>query len=217
MKKYKLGQKLHNRLYRIIALRDFGNVKAGELGGWVESEKNLSHDGHAWIYDNAKVYGDAGVSENARVSGDAGVSENARVSGNAKVYGDAGVSENARVSGNAEVYGNAWVEGNARVYQDALVRGDAEVYGEAEVYGNARVSGNAEVYGKDIVTKRTITISGLPRDNITVTDNHVTIGCKQRTLEYWLENYKEIGREHKYSEKEIECYYLQLQSFKCLQ
>ena len=49
-------------LHRIKALTDFGDVDAGDLGGWVESERNLSHDGNAWVYDNARnarVYGDA--------------------------------------------------------------------------------------------------------------------------------------------------------------
>ncbi|MGN6746796.1 hypothetical protein, partial [Neisseria sp. P0024.S002] len=44
-------------LYRIRALKDFYVVKAGDLGGYVESEDNLSHEGYAWIYDEAKVYG----------------------------------------------------------------------------------------------------------------------------------------------------------------
>ena len=48
-------------LHRIRALRDiprFG-VKAGELGGFVEEENNLSQDGDAWVSDNAEVSGDA--------------------------------------------------------------------------------------------------------------------------------------------------------------
>ena len=65
------------KLFRIKALVAFGNVEKGELGGFIEKEDNLSHDGNAW------VYGDAQVSGNARVYGDA------RVSGNAWVYGDA--------------------------------------------------------------------------------------------------------------------------------
>ena len=40
-------------LHRIEALKDFGNVKAGDKGGWIEKEENLSQDG------DAKVYGDA--------------------------------------------------------------------------------------------------------------------------------------------------------------
>ena len=33
-------------VYRIKALRDFGDVKTGQLGGWIEKESNLSHDGN---------------------------------------------------------------------------------------------------------------------------------------------------------------------------
>ena len=129
-------------LHRIRALRDilrFG-VKAGELGGFVEGENNLSQDGDAWVSGDAKVYGKAWVSGNAEISGNANVSGDAKVYGKAWVSGNACVSGDAKVSGNAEVYGKAWVSGNARVY------GDAEVYGDAKVYGNARVSGNAEIY-----------------------------------------------------------------------
>ena len=39
------------KLFRIRALRDFFVIKAGDLGGYVESEDNLSHEGYAWIYD----------------------------------------------------------------------------------------------------------------------------------------------------------------------
>ena len=42
-------------LHRIEATEDFNCVKAGELGGWIESEKNLSQDGNAWVSGNARV------------------------------------------------------------------------------------------------------------------------------------------------------------------
>ena len=71
------------KLFRIKALVAFGNVEKGELGGFIEKEDNLSHDGDAWVYGNARVSGNAWVSGNARVSGNAWVSGNARVSGNA--------------------------------------------------------------------------------------------------------------------------------------
>ena len=64
-------------LRRIKALKNFRYVNAGDLGGYIEKEENLSHDGDAWVSDNAKVYGDAWVCDNARVYG------------NATVYGDA--------------------------------------------------------------------------------------------------------------------------------
>ena len=79
-------------LYRIQALKDFSDVKSGDLGGWVESENNLSQEGDCWVYGDARVYG------NARVSG------HVWVSGNAVVSGHAWVSGNARVSDNANTY-----------------------------------------------------------------------------------------------------------------
>ncbi len=60
-------------LYRIRALIDFGDVCAGDFGGYIQHEKNLSQSGDAWVYDDARVYGNAQVYGNARVSGDARV------------------------------------------------------------------------------------------------------------------------------------------------
>lgn len=67
-------------LYRIRAIRDFGKVKKGDLGGYVEGEHNLSHEDECWVYDNAKVHG------NARLNGNASVYEEAEVYGNAPKY-----------------------------------------------------------------------------------------------------------------------------------
>ena len=70
-KKYELideTQEWNGRiLHRIRALADFGDVKAGELGGWIEKEENLSHNGDAWVYGDAQVYGDAWVHGNAEI------------------------------------------------------------------------------------------------------------------------------------------------------
>ena len=112
-KKYKLTEETleieGHVLNRIIALRDFGEVKKGDLGGFIEKESNLSHDWTCWIYNDAKVCGEAMVYGNAMVYGEA------TVCGNAEVYGEAMVCGNAEVYGNAMVYGNAKVCGNAKV------------------------------------------------------------------------------------------------------
>ena len=149
-KKYELTdetQEWNGRtLHRIRALADFDDVKAGDLGGWIEKEENLSHNGDAWVYGDAQVYG------NAQVCGDALVYGNAQVCGDAWVYGDAQVYGNAQVFGNAQVYGNArvcgdaWVYGDAQVYGNARVCGDARVCGNAWVFGDARVCGDAEIF-----------------------------------------------------------------------
>ena len=61
------GRKLH----RIRALRNFGDVKAGALGGFIEKEENLSHEGNCWVYDNTKVYNNAEIRDNAIIFGNA--------------------------------------------------------------------------------------------------------------------------------------------------
>ena len=41
-------------LHRIEALKDFGGVKCGDKGGWIEKEgENLSQEGSAWVCGNA--------------------------------------------------------------------------------------------------------------------------------------------------------------------
>ena len=61
MRKYKLTDETRTLngtiLYRIEALRDFNDVKAGDKGGFVKSEENLSHRGTCWVYDNAIATG----------------------------------------------------------------------------------------------------------------------------------------------------------------
>ena len=51
-------------LHRIKALAQFGDVTPGELGGFIQSDENLSHTGDAWVCGNARVYGDARVASN---------------------------------------------------------------------------------------------------------------------------------------------------------
>lgn len=84
MNKYKIleGQYVEvcgKKLYRVQALKDFDGVKAGDTGGYIESESNLSQYDNARVCDNAQVHGNARVCGNARVSDDAWVYGNARV------------------------------------------------------------------------------------------------------------------------------------------
>jgi hypothetical protein len=106
------GKTLHHIRYLIDIPRH--NIKVGDLGGFLESENNLSHDGDAAVFDSAWVYGNAMISGYARVSG------YAWVYGNAKVFG------NAKVSGNVVVYGNAKVNSgkhkDINITEDLIIR-----------------------------------------------------------------------------------------------
>ena len=122
MKKYDLIRE--KSLFRIVALKDFSNVKKGDLGGLIEKEGNLDQQGNCWVYDNARIIGDAFVGDNARVYG------------NARIIGDAFVGDNARVSGNAKVSKEVIVLGNAFHYYititDNYIQIDCKQYLKSE-------------------------------------------------------------------------------------
>lgn len=132
-------------LHRIRALRDLDIAESGDLGGWIEKEENLDHDGNAWVFGNAKVYGNAMVLGNAHIYG------MAEVYGNAYVYDNAEMCDHAKAFGTSRVYGNADIFGNASVYSNAHVHGDAEVSGEAKVHGNVHVYSTTELFGNAFV------------------------------------------------------------------
>jgi hypothetical protein len=63
------------KLWQIVAVRNIPKygIQAGDLGGFVESEKNLSPDGDCWIGPGAKVSGPAQVFGNILVCGTADI------------------------------------------------------------------------------------------------------------------------------------------------
>ena len=133
MKKYEftgevksIGGKMLHRIRALIDIPEH-DVKAGDLGGWIEAEKNLSQKGAAWVTDSACVMDEAFVTDSACVMDEACVTGEARVMGNAFVTGKACVTGSARVTGAACVMKEACVTGAARVTGNALVRGNARL------------------------------------------------------------------------------------------
>jgi NDP-sugar pyrophosphorylase family protein len=157
-------------LHRIQAIKDIGKqlVKKGDLGGWVESERNLLHEGDCWIFDDAKVFESAEVALNAQVHNNAciygkaviaggyiydnveiydcakigGILDYVLISGNAKIHDNARIFHRAEVRDNAEVYENAIIKNCARIFDKAKVRGDAVVSGNADITKNAEIIRN---------------------------------------------------------------------------
>jgi hypothetical protein len=102
---------------RVIAVRDFSDVKAGDVGGWVEGEHNLSHDGDCWIYDDARV------SEQACVRQDAVVMHDAQMFGRAVAF------QNAVVCNEAMACDDVRLGTNAILWRDEIAHGDVIITG----------------------------------------------------------------------------------------
>lgn len=156
--KYKIRKDLSKvdggiTIYRIEALKDFSDVKKGDLGGWIEKEDNLSQIGDCWVYDNACLFNNVVVKDNAQIHGNARIYDDVYIFDNARIYDNVFVEHNARIFGNATIRHDAYIWGNAKIYGDATIYNSAKVYYNAVVHGNAvikdkvKVFGNAEIYG----------------------------------------------------------------------
>ena len=158
-KKYKLTDettKIDGKtLYRIEAIIPFAKIHEGDLGGFIESEKNLSHEGDCWVYDESMVSGNAIIKDNSVVCDESWVKDDATVEGKAIIR------NSAIVGGKAIVKDTAWVDGGS-VYGEAIIEGDCQIHGD--VSGHAKIKDNvvveagaevidAEVSGTTIVVK----------------------------------------------------------------
>lgn len=154
-------------LHRIKAVKDFGNIKKGTLGGYIEKESNLSQTGNAWVgcdsrgcawvTGNAKVYGNALV-EGAGKTNMRGEYDYycgaTRVSNDAEIYGDAKVLAGSEIFA-GKVYGRAVFHGIGKYpgtseYPEVFAKGSyytssmslgGEVYDDAQIYLGGYVGG----------------------------------------------------------------------------
>lgn len=133
-------------LYRIRALRSFGNVKKGDIGGYIEGERNLVHYGTAWIFNNACVY------EFARVHDNAIILDDAHVYGHSKIYNESIVKDHAKIYDYAEIYHNSVISDQSCVYEFAKVFDYAKIENHSQVKGEAQINGYSIVCDSAIVT-----------------------------------------------------------------
>lgn len=135
-KKYKITQLSHPQypwLHRIQALKTINErVGAGELGGFVQSEQNLSQEGECWIYDDAICCGEAVVKQDAELH------DGAAAAGFSIITGDACMYDRAWAKG------NCWIQ-NGEVKDDAVVAGEAVIKKEGK--GSPLIAGNSRIYG----------------------------------------------------------------------
>lgn len=110
-------------IYRIQALRDIPvhGVKAGDLGGFVESEANLSQEGDCWISGDPKYW----FSEEVCT-----ICQDAHVSGDVKIVGNMVALSNAKISGKGVIDGRS-----ATFSKDACIKrqGDFSVEGTKQL------------------------------------------------------------------------------------
>lgn len=125
-------------LHRIQALRSFGKVRKGDLGGWIEKEYNLDpyYSGIAWAWDESKIYDWAQL--DGITSGNVELRDNAKILSYGTVMGNCVVSDYAQIYGT--LFGYVWAAGEANIGRGAWVSGYAFITG--------RVSGSTLLWSR---------------------------------------------------------------------
>ena len=134
-------------LYRIKLLKQISNMSPGTLGGFIESEDNLSQEGNCWVAEEAAVYGNAKVIENAWVGGSARIHGHSIIRENCFIAGSPLIIS-SEIGGHSTVREEAIIE-DSSVQDYALVKGNAELH-YAGVYGSSVVKDFATVTNTDI-------------------------------------------------------------------
>ena len=162
-KKYEITDTAHPvypELHRIRALRQVReDVPAGELGGFVQSEANLSQgNDDAWLYDDSISRHEANVCGGAQLHGRTVAQDLALVSGSSTMYGNAIACDSAIVTGGC-IRNDALVCGNARVRENPATHIAPVVTGQSMVMG--------DLSGSVVVFDRGFTLPGQTVDNPT--------------------------------------------------
>lgn len=140
-KKYEITNEGHPQcpwLHRIRAVTSINDrIGKGSLGGFVESEQNLSQEGTSWIYD------DAISCESALVERSAGLYDGAMARGSALITGESQMYDRAVAEGNCCIRAGE-IKEEARVAGDSIIGEGMQdqlsplIAGKSHVYGTVR-------------------------------------------------------------------------------
>jgi UDP-3-O-[3-hydroxymyristoyl] glucosamine N-acyltransferase len=109
------------KVQRIQAVRSFGTIKQGTIGGFIEEDENLSHYGNCWIADNAIAAGESRVRQNALLKNRARIDDRVLVSDSSTIQEEAVLRDDVFVYGNAVVGFKSFLAGTATVCGHAIV------------------------------------------------------------------------------------------------
>jgi len=140
---YKKGLK-----FRIKALKSFGSVEKGDIGGYVTSEKNLSQDGNCWVFDKAEMHNKSRLFDDAKMYDES------------KMYNESKMLNFAEMYDNAEMHNESEMHNNSRMCKNAALFDNAKMYDCTEISENSELRSNVELHSD---TKRKNITLDIPR------------------------------------------------------
>jgi len=155
----------HGLRYRVKALRDFSDIKAGDVGGFVTSEHNLSQNGDCWVYDDAKMFDNSEIHNDAKMHNNSEMHNNSKMLNNSemfdsskmhnnskmydssKMYDNSKMRVNSEMLGNSEMHDNSEMVDNSEMFDNSEMRGNSKMRGDAKMHDNSRMYGDAKMIG----------------------------------------------------------------------
>ena len=163
--KYKLDRKDFvtakdgTKLYRIVALRNFGDVEKGQKGGYIQHEGNLSQHGDCWVAERAKVYHQARVEKNAlacdyvEIYEQALMTDDSMASGHADLSGRCRMLDNSEATDHTRIFGAAELCENGRAGDYSVISGRCRIGGGVYVRGDSVVAGTMKLDGNQVLDR----------------------------------------------------------------
>lgn len=182
------------KIRRIQALIDIPehNVKAGDIGGFVSSKTNLSHEGTCWIADDAIVYKYATVTENALISGHATIMNRFKrsflnIRGNVKITDEAEVAIMGKdfkrdvnvmsIDGRTRIMDNAKLYNVREINGDVLIANYATIMDTWKIIGKTTIKDGAELHNKVIIVDSEISGNAIIMEGSIINNSKVTMGA----------------------------------------
>lgn len=124
-------------LYRVKALKNFGDVEEGDIGGYVSWYHNLSQEGDCWVYNNAIVKDSAIVRDNAKLYNNATMCNKAEMQGNSRMH------NNSRMSDSSKMFDYTVMLNYASMSDQAIMQGFARMFHYAAMVENSVMKDNS--------------------------------------------------------------------------
>lgn len=218
------------KLYRIELTEDCRWGSAGDKGGWIQSESNLTGD--AWVSKEGKVFNLAQIRGTAEITGNAIIKEHAQIYGKAKISkfaiiggwtsigGEAVISGFSFISGKTDIYGKAVITDSVFIFGRISIRGEVHIHEKVwitgdvkltqtlspiKLYGQTNLNGYSVILGGDFLNTP-LQIQG-SKDFFNVSSSRTcNIGSRIIDLKSSLRRYKQALKKKNYTSREIKEY-----------
>ena len=176
-------------LYRIRALKDFSDVKKGELGGWVQSENNLSQEHDCWIYNDGKCMDNAIVCDDSYMCDYSKMYNNSRLYNNSMLYDYSEMRDNSKMFGDSIMLDCSYMCDDSKMYDHSSMFGYSEMHGNSKMYGKSTMLDDSKMFGDSIMYG-----NSKMRNNSILKDNEKLYGKLVSKVDKFIEIHSKKGR-----------------------